>query len=95
MWVRDHAVAKFPRSSPFGNSAIGVRSVSWVGVIDDLTIHSSGPSPTINRKTSVTEWTVLIDQRKRRPRQSAAETRPRSRGLGLDVGRRVGDRGSS
>ena len=51
MWVRVQAVAKLPRSKPCGHSAIGVRSVSWVGVIADLTIHRSGPSPTISRKS--------------------------------------------
>ena len=63
MWVRDQAVANLPRSKPFGQRAIGVRSVSWVGVIDDLTIHSSGPSPTISRKTSVAPWMIRIAQR--------------------------------
>ena len=63
MWTRSQAVANCDRSKPFGHSAIGWRSVSSVGVIDDLSIHSSGPSPTMSRNSSVATCRPRIVQR--------------------------------
>ena len=68
MWMRVQAVVSCARSKPFGQSSIGVRSVSWVGVIADLAIHSSGPRPTTTRNISVATLSAFIAQSVRRCR---------------------------
>ena len=91
MWVRVQAVARLPRSKPCGHSAIGVRSVSWVGVIADFASHSSGPRPTIEQERA--RVTSVDDPQRpahRRGRQSAAETMPRD--AGARPGRAAGSR---
>ena len=65
-----------------GHSAIGWRSVSWVGVIDDLSIHRIGPRPTMSRNTSIEPCSDA-----HRPADAAlapvrAERCPRSVGVG-------------
>ena len=66
MWVRVQAAAMLPKSTPCGHRAIGARRVSWVGVIEDLAIHRSGPRPTTSRRISVAAWTTFNVQRTRR-----------------------------
>ena len=66
MWTLFHAVANWVTSNPFGHKAIGWRSVSRVGVIEDLSIHRIGPRPTTMRKTSVPTCTTRTSQRTRR-----------------------------
>jgi len=63
MWTRVQAVASCERSKPFGHNAIGVRSVSCVGVIADFAIHSNGPRPTMSRNSSVPSLRPCIVQR--------------------------------
>ena len=52
-----HACGMFAQSIPFGQSASGCRSVSWVGVTADFASQSSGPRPAITRPTKSTKCT--------------------------------------
>ena len=65
MWTRFQAVARLSRSMPLGHNAMGIRSVSWVGVIADLASHRIGPSPTTSRNSSITTWTSRRPMRDR------------------------------
>ena len=73
------AVRRFSQSMPFGHSAIGLRSVSWVGVIADFASHRIGPRATMTRRTS----SAAVHQRcaaSRRGRSAALEDRRDRRG---------------
>ena len=72
------AVRRFSQSMPFGHSAIGLRSVSWVGVIADFASHRIGPRHDDHQE----DQQAAVDQGRSEPvvgrRRSNADVMPGS-----------------